>query len=226
MVRRTGPLPARRTDDLPLRRREQELISASTDEHAVLQQLVELERSSERLDEIAMLCLNEAWESPDERDAVRAALNAARGRLSVIETSIIAISVMHGIYLIATGGKQSVRSNADFKSAFLFRGYALSLHSLCRLGPPRVAGPLNIGHRLRFLSGRRDHPPVEPSRRSAIIDLGDPPNTHPRTRAFDRLRNINFCKLRDAMQWFWDQYPTDPEQRAEITASPLRASAE
>jgi acetyl esterase len=29
---------------------------------------------------------------------------------------------------------------------------------------------------------------------------------------------------RDAMQWFWDQYATDPAQRAQITASPLRAS--
>jgi acetyl esterase len=31
---------------------------------------------------------------------------------------------------------------------------------------------------------------------------------------------------RDAMQWFWDQYTTDPAQRAEITASPLRATAD
>jgi acetyl esterase len=31
---------------------------------------------------------------------------------------------------------------------------------------------------------------------------------------------------RDAMQWFWDQYTTDPAQRAEITASPLRATLE
>src|ERR1035437_2639968 len=29
---------------------------------------------------------------------------------------------------------------------------------------------------------------------------------------------------RDAMQWFWDQYTTDSAQRAEVTASPLRAS--
>jgi acetyl esterase len=29
---------------------------------------------------------------------------------------------------------------------------------------------------------------------------------------------------RDAMQWFWDQYTTDPAQRDEITASPLRAT--
>ncbi|MET7462200.1 alpha/beta hydrolase [Nonomuraea sp. NPDC005501] len=29
---------------------------------------------------------------------------------------------------------------------------------------------------------------------------------------------------RDGMQWFWDQYTTDETQRAEITASPLRAT--
>jgi acetyl esterase/lipase len=28
------------------------------------------------------------------------------------------------------------------------------------------------------------------------------------------------------MQWFWDQYTTDQAQRAEITASPLRATTE
>jgi acetyl esterase len=35
-----------------------------------------------------------------------------------------------------------------------------------------------------------------------------------------------FFLRRDAMQWFWDQYTTDQSQRAEITASPLRASPE
>ncbi len=31
---------------------------------------------------------------------------------------------------------------------------------------------------------------------------------------------------REAMQWFWDAYTTDPTQRAEITASPNQASTE
>ncbi|MDX3850828.1 alpha/beta hydrolase [Streptomyces sp. AK02-01A] len=31
---------------------------------------------------------------------------------------------------------------------------------------------------------------------------------------------------RDGMRWFWDQYTTDEAQRAEITASPLRATTE
>jgi acetyl esterase len=35
---------------------------------------------------------------------------------------------------------------------------------------------------------------------------------------------LGYFLRRDAMQWFWDQYTTDPAQRAEITASPLRAS--
>ncbi len=36
----------------------------------------------------------------------------------------------------------------------------------------------------------------------------------------------NYWLRRDAMFWFWDQYTTDPDERAEITASPLRASLE
>ncbi|MGW2180478.1 alpha/beta hydrolase [Streptomyces sp. NPDC001732] len=31
---------------------------------------------------------------------------------------------------------------------------------------------------------------------------------------------------RDGMQWFWDQYTTDEAERAQITASPLRAATE
>ncbi|MEU5634238.1 alpha/beta hydrolase [Streptomyces rishiriensis] len=31
---------------------------------------------------------------------------------------------------------------------------------------------------------------------------------------------------RDGMQWFWDQYTTEEAERAQITASPLRATAE
>src|SRR5690606_30939652 len=31
---------------------------------------------------------------------------------------------------------------------------------------------------------------------------------------------------RAGMKWFWDQYTTDPDERANLYASPLRASAE
>ena len=45
------------------------------------------------------------------------------------------------------------------------------------------------------------------------------------TGSYHRFAEGYFLR-RDAMQWFWDQYTTDPGQRAEITASPLRATTE
>ncbi|MEU6313598.1 alpha/beta hydrolase [Streptomyces sp. NPDC047014] len=45
--------------------------------------------------------------------------------------------------------------------------------------------------------------------------------------SFDTESYLQFAEgyflRRDAMRWFWDQYTTEPAQRAEITASPLRA---
>ncbi|MBE1601836.1 MULTISPECIES: alpha/beta hydrolase [Streptomyces] len=45
------------------------------------------------------------------------------------------------------------------------------------------------------------------------------------TASYHRFAEGYFLR-RDAMQWFWDQYTTDERQRAEITASPLRATTE
>ncbi len=45
------------------------------------------------------------------------------------------------------------------------------------------------------------------------------------TASYERFATGYFLR-RDAMQWFWDQYTTEAAQRAEITASPLRATPE
>lgn len=48
--------------------------------------------------------------------------------------------------------------------------------------------------------------------------------------SFDTDSYLQFAEgyflRRDGMQWFWDQYTTNPVERAEITASPLRATPE
>jgi acetyl esterase len=48
--------------------------------------------------------------------------------------------------------------------------------------------------------------------------------------SFDTGSYLQFAEgyflSRQGMRWFWDQYTTDPEERAQITASPLRASLE
>ena len=43
--------------------------------------------------------------------------------------------------------------------------------------------------------------------------------------SYDQFATGYFLR-RDAMQWFRDQYTTDDGERAEITASPLRATTE
>lgn len=45
------------------------------------------------------------------------------------------------------------------------------------------------------------------------------------TESYREFANGYFLTL-DGMKWFWDQYTTDEAQRAEITASPLRATTE
>lgn len=45
------------------------------------------------------------------------------------------------------------------------------------------------------------------------------------TGSYDRFATGYFLR-RDGMQWFWDQYTTDEAERAQITASPLRATTE
>ncbi|MFI5605627.1 alpha/beta hydrolase [Amycolatopsis sp. NPDC051903] len=45
------------------------------------------------------------------------------------------------------------------------------------------------------------------------------------TESYHRFGEGYFLQ-RDGMKWFWDQYTTDEAQRAESTASPLRASLE
>ncbi|MFJ8584294.1 alpha/beta hydrolase [Streptomyces sp. NPDC093595] len=45
------------------------------------------------------------------------------------------------------------------------------------------------------------------------------------TGSYHRFAEGYFLR-RDGMQWFWDQYTTDETERARITASPLRATAE
>lgn len=45
------------------------------------------------------------------------------------------------------------------------------------------------------------------------------------TGSYEQFAEGYFLR-RDAMRWFWDQYTTDEAERAQITASPLRATTE
>ncbi|MGW2719291.1 alpha/beta hydrolase [Streptomyces sp. NPDC001492] len=66
---------------------------------------------------------------------------------------------------------------------------------------------------------RGDVPPAAQVLFHPVTDAGfDTPSSHQFAEGY-------FLR-RDAMQWFWDQCTTDEAERAQITASPLRASTE
>ena len=77
--------------------------------------------------------------------------------------------------------------------------------------------------------GRRRHPAGQAARRTGVrasrcCSTRSPTRTSTPSRTASSP--TGYFLRRDAMQWFWDQYTTDPDQRAEITASPLRATTE
>lgn len=98
---------AERTDDLD----SEEMFSrmeAHTGQPAVLN--AELERlvsDSTRLEAAAAGLLAWAWDDPAEQAAVRRAIDAAKVKLPIIETAILGMVALYGMYLVATGGKKS-----------------------------------------------------------------------------------------------------------------------
>lgn len=56
------------------------------------------------LDRLALGFLSCAWEEPNEAERIREAISEARAKAPVIETGILAIVAMYGMYLVVTGG--------------------------------------------------------------------------------------------------------------------------
>jgi acetyl esterase len=78
----------------------------------------------------------------------------------------------------------------------------------------------NMAAAITLISKERGGPPI-------LLQLLFYPVTN---AAFDTESYHQFAQgyhlRRDGMMWFWDQYTTNPGERNEITASPLRASVE
>jgi hypothetical protein len=106
-----------RTEDLPVEEMHGLLENQAKDVSQLEQQLAMLEQSSDDLEDVALTYLAAAWADPAEREAIRAALQAANKALPVVETLILATMAMYGMYLLATRGRareiKRVRRNKD-----------------------------------------------------------------------------------------------------------------
>lgn len=108
---------AEQTEYLPIDDMRRQLQTAAGGPAVADEQLEALARSSEDLEQAALVLLSDAWADPAQRDQVRAALTAANQSLPVVEAAVLAVVVMYGMYLLATGGVQKethvVRRAAD-----------------------------------------------------------------------------------------------------------------
>ncbi len=90
--------------------------------------------------------------------------------------------------------------------------------SLLTVAGDSVGG--NLSAAVTLLAKQRGGPPIH--RQLLFYPVTDASFDTP---SYHEFAEGHFLR-RDAMKWFWDQYTRDPKQRAEITASPLRASLE
>lgn len=104
-----------RTNDLTRKEMLTELRAGATNEDELYRLLEELERDPDALEQTALVYFEHAWEDDAQKPSIRAAFEHAKGKLPVIETAILAVVAMYGMYLIATGGvtEITVKRNPD-----------------------------------------------------------------------------------------------------------------
>lgn len=93
-----------RTNDLTRAEMLTELREAALSEEELDKLLKQLEHDPDALEQAALIYFEQAWEDETQRQAIRTAFKHAKGRLPVVETAILAVVMMYGMYLIATDG--------------------------------------------------------------------------------------------------------------------------
>lgn len=105
------------TDDLTSEEMHAELRAALTSEEELDRQLKILEQDPSALEQAALLYFERAWEDDAQKPSIRAAFEHAKGKLPVVETAILAIAAMYGMYLLTTGGvtkrMRTIKRNPD-----------------------------------------------------------------------------------------------------------------
>ena len=108
---------AERLGDISPQEMRQQLTNALEGEGEVNMLLRQLEADTNAVDEASLIILSSAWEEPDQTGLVDGAITDAKKKLPVIETGIIAIVAMYGMWLVVTGGikrsSRTVNRNSD-----------------------------------------------------------------------------------------------------------------
>jgi hypothetical protein len=95
------------TDDLSPEEMRRELKQAAGDPAEVDRCLRSLERDTGAVRDAALTILADRWSEPGEAERIASIVEDAKGKLAVIEISIMAIVAMYGMYLATTGGRKT-----------------------------------------------------------------------------------------------------------------------
>ena len=98
---------AERSNDLPADEMRDQLVAAAGSPAAVDAALAALASDATALERTPHELLQSAWDERGESEQVRSVIDDAKSALPVIETAIVAMVAMYGMYLMVTGGKKS-----------------------------------------------------------------------------------------------------------------------
>jgi hypothetical protein len=85
-----------------------ELVAAAAGDAAAVDAAVAvLAGNAKFLERACYEVLEAAWDEPQQAERIRSTVDDAKSALPVIETAIIAMVAMYGMYLYTTGGKKS-----------------------------------------------------------------------------------------------------------------------
>jgi hypothetical protein len=117
---------AERTDDPTEEEMRSRLVAAAGDAGAVDAALAALASDAVMLERVSDEVLRGAWEDPGQAERIRSAADDAKTSLPVIETAMIAMVAMYGMYLHVTGGKKSEVIDKDGRRRTEWYPHALS----------------------------------------------------------------------------------------------------
>jgi hypothetical protein len=92
----------------------EQLYRSSTSPAAVQEELSRLERDPDLLASGALAVLAEGWQDASEEERIRRNIEDAQAQLPVLETAILAIVVMYGLYLVTTGGVKAEKKTLSW----------------------------------------------------------------------------------------------------------------
>src|SRR5258708_2257432 len=101
------------TEDLPPSAMKKKLIAAATDRAVLERSLLELETSPGHRVRASLAILEWAWADPNNRKKIQAAFRGMQSKLPAIESALLALIAIYGMYLKTTGGRRSEKRTVE-----------------------------------------------------------------------------------------------------------------